>query len=110
MQRTVTILLSDKRSGSTMLERELCKHSSVNNVAYTPHSYNETHYWLKAACLLPVPDQQFYRAVRPRSYGSCGAIRTSLINFLQRNIPEFVAPENDEVLVLEGWSALCDRF
>jgi len=39
MNPTVVILLSDKRSGSTMFQEELCKHPDVRHVDYTPHTY-----------------------------------------------------------------------
>ncbi|MFC1775873.1 sulfotransferase [Pseudomonadota bacterium] len=110
MQRTVTILLSDKRSGSTLLEQELCKHSAIAHISYTPHTYNETHYWLKAACLLTDTAQQFEDGVRPPSYGSRTECRKSLLNFLQRNVPGFAASGDDRALVFNGWEALCDQF
>ena len=110
MQKTVTILLSDKRSGSTMLERELCKHPEVNHVSYTPHTYNETHYWLKAACMLPLSHEGFYGGLRPDSYGSRSLARKSLLNFLKRNSPDFTEPATDEELVIDGWTALCRQF
>jgi hypothetical protein len=110
MQRTVTLLLSDKRSGSTLLERELCRHSGVQHVSYTPHAHNETHYWLKAACLLRVPESEFSGGSRPGRYGSRSAIRKSLKSFLVRNVPDFEPPSTDEALVFDGWSALCRRY
>ena len=60
MSRTVVILLSDKRSGSTMLQDELCKHSDIQHVAYSPPTYFETHHWLKAAVLLGMPAKTYY--------------------------------------------------
>ena len=110
MQRIVTILLSDKRSGSTLLERELCKHSAVNHVVYTPHTYNETHFWLKAACLLPVSKLGFYGGVRPGNYGSPALARKSLVNFLKRNLADFETPNTDHDLIFDGWTALCEQF
>ena len=110
MKHTVTILLSDKRSGSTLLEQELCKHSAIAHISYTPHTYNETHYWLKAACLLADSAQQYNGGVRPASYGSRAEIRKSMLNFLHHNVPGFVAPDDDRALVFNGWEALCDQF
>lgn len=110
MQKTVTLLLSDKRSGSTLLERELCRHPEMSHVGYTPHAHNETHYWLKAACLLRVPKSDFSGGVRPGRYGARSAVRKSLQSFLLRNAPDFEIPASDESLVFDGWSALCETF
>ncbi len=110
MQRTVTILLSDKRSGATLLEQEFCKHSAITHVSYTPHTYNETHYWLKAACLLSRSDTEFYGGLRPTSYGSQSGVRKSITKFLEKNVPKFVTPCTDEALVFNGWDELCDQF
>ena len=93
-----------------MLEAALCGHPEVKHVSYTPHSHNETHYWLKAACLLTVSSDGFYDSIRPKSYGSRSAIRKSLLGFLQRNVPDFEPRDTDEALVFDGWSALCERF
>ncbi|MFW2439048.1 MAG: sulfotransferase family protein [Arenicellales bacterium] len=109
MKPTVVILLSDKRSGSTMFERELCKHPDINHVTYTPHSYNETHHWNKAACLL----EQGSRASTDsncRGYGSKTGARQYLIDCIVGNIPNFTASQNDEGLVYDGWKALCQKF
>ena len=110
MTKTVVILLSDKRSGSTLFEREICKHDGIQHVSYTPHTYNETHYWIKAACLLSKEEQDFSGGSRPDSYGPAAATRKSLIKTIQGNVPEFVVPENDEQLVFEGWDAMCRQF
>ena len=110
MNPTVLILLSDKRSGSTMFERELCKHPKISHVSYSPHTYNETHHWLKAACVLKLPDSEFYGGKMYRGYGSRKGARKYLIDCIKGNIPNFVVPPDDETLVFEGWNALCRRF
>ena len=53
------LLLSDKSSGSTILEYELLKHSKIEHVKYTSHQDHETLYWLKAAVLLKSPNIYF---------------------------------------------------
>jgi hypothetical protein len=57
---TVIILLSDKRSGSTMFQNEICKHPDIQTVIYSPHTYLETHHWLKGAVLLGKSDYSGY--------------------------------------------------
>ena len=107
---TVVILLSDKRSGSTMFEREICHHPDIHHVSFTPHTYNETHYWLQAACLLPTPRQLFSSNKPCNNYGSKAGIRKSLIETIRGNVPEFIVPGDDESLVFDGWEALCKRY
>jgi hypothetical protein len=110
MKPTVVILLSDKRSGSTMFENEICRHPDINHVVYTPHSYNETHYWLMAASLLKMPRQLFNGHRLPQNYGFRPTTRRYIIDCIRGNVPDFVIPESDEALVFVGWDALCHKF
>jgi hypothetical protein len=110
MKPTVAILLSDKRSGSTMLQKELCKHPDISHVSYSPHTYFETHHWLKAACILDVSNQEFYGHTRHKGYGSKMAAKQYMVDCIRGNVPEFNPPLNNRDLVFQGWEALCDRF
>lgn len=110
MKKTVVVLLSDKRSGSTMFQRELCKHPTVQTVAYSPHTYLETHHWLKAAVMLGVAPELFSGGKVYRGYGSSKNARTYMEDCIHRNVPEFEIPVDDRDLVFEGWEALCDCF
>ena len=110
MKPTVAILLSDKRSGSTMFENELCKHPDINHVAYTPHSYFETHHWLKAACILGAPKQLFYGNKVYSGYGSRKGARQYMIDSIRGNISDFEIPDDDETLVFDGWNAICRKY
>jgi len=110
MKHTVVILLSDKRSGSTMFQEALCGHPAVKHVAYTPHTYFETHHWLKAACILGMPKQLFYGNKMYDGYGSRLGARQYMIDCIRGNVPEFVVPTDDEALVFEGWESLCQAF
>lgn len=110
MKPTVVILLSDKRSGSTMFEEELCKHPAVKHVTYSPHTYFETHHWLKAACILGMPRQLFYGNKMYDGYGSRIGARQYMIDCIRGNVPDFIIPGDDETLVFEGWEALCRTF
>lgn len=107
---TVVLLLSDKRSGSTMFQDELCRHPAVQHVAYSPHTYSETQHWLKAAVLLDRPAPLFVGNRVYPNYGSAGNARTYIIDTLAGNLPGFGAPQDDTALVFEGWEALCARF
>ena len=101
-QRTVVILLSDKRSGSTMIQRELCKHPDIQTVAYSPHTYFETHHWLKGAVLLGRAPETFAGHKVYAGYGSRANARTYLIDCVKTNVPEFQVPEDDRRLVFAG--------
>ncbi|MFZ2631243.1 MAG: sulfotransferase [Desulfosalsimonadaceae bacterium] len=110
MKPVVAILLSDKRSGSTMFESELCMHPDINHVAYSPHAYRETHHWLKAACMLNMPKQLFYGNRVYRGYGSRKGARRYMIDCIRGNAPDFTIPRDDETLIFEGWNALCRKY
>ena len=110
MKPMTVILLSDKRSGSTMFQKELCKHPDVNHVTYSPHTYFETHHWLKAACILGMPEQLFYGCQMYDGYGSRMAARQYMIDCIRGNVPDFIIPDDDETLVFKGWEALCRTF
>jgi hypothetical protein len=108
--KTVVILLSDKRSGSTMFQDALCAHPKVQTVNYSPHTYLETHHWLKGAVLLRVNPSLFSNGKTYKNYGSRKNARIYLENELKGNLPTFETPKDDKKLVFEGWEALCDRF
>ena len=109
-QPTVVLLLSDKRSGSTMFQRELCRHPLVQTVQYSPHTYLETHHWLKGAVVLGLPAALFAGGKVYDGYGSRTNARTYLIDCIKRNVPEFKIPTSDRDLVFQGWEALCYKF
>ncbi len=107
---TVVILLSDKRSGSTFLEKALVAHPQIRHVNYTSHTYNETHYWLKAAQLLAMPEEMFSGRRYSRSYGNRERVRNSLLSNIRQNVPDFESIDDDRELIFQGWEALCERF
>lgn len=108
--RTVLLLLSDKRSGSTILQDELCRHPNVSRVAYSPHTYFETQHWLTAAAMLQMPDALFAGGKTYPTYRLPSTARSYLVDMLKGNLPGFVVPADDRALVFEGWEALCDRY
>jgi len=93
-----------------MFQKELCKHPLINHVDYSPHTYFETHHWLKAACLLELPHNLFSGHQRYPGYGSNSGARQYMIDCIQGNVPEFAVPADEQALVFEGWDALCRRF
>jgi hypothetical protein len=93
-----------------MFQTELCRLPQVQHVRYSPHTYCETHHWLKSACLLNSPPELFAGGKRYGGYGPRAATRRYLIDCVRGNVPEFEVPANDEKLVFEGWEALCERY
>jgi len=93
-----------------MFQKELCKHSDISHVTYSPHTYFETHHWLKAACMLDVSKQEFYGHRPHQGYGSKMAARQYMVDCIRGNVPGFHVPNNDPDLVFLGWEALCERF
>ncbi len=93
-----------------MLQAELCRHSSIQHVEYTPHTHFETHHWLKAAVLLRRPGALYSKNEPYRGYGSVGNARAYMIDTVSKNVPGFEVPKEDEALVYEGWNALCRRY
>lgn len=107
---TVVILLSDKRSGSTILQDELCRHANVQHVKTSPHTYSETHHWLEAAVILDRPAALYSGGVTYKGYGGQANARAYMKDLLEANIPGYQAPEDDNELVFGGWDALCQHF
>lgn len=110
MRPTVVLLLSDKRSGSTMFQQELCRHSDIQTVSYSPHTYLETHHWLKAAVLLESAPADFSGGRVYRGYGGRTNARTYTEDCIKGNVPQFDTTMSDRDLVFDGWEALCRRF
>lgn len=106
----VVILLSDKRSGSTMFQQELCRHPDIQTVPYSPHTYEETHWWLMAAVLLDRPGRLFAEGRRYEGYGSRANARAYMVDLLSECVPDFDPPRDNRSLVFDGWEALCQAF
>ncbi|PQB04243.1 sulfotransferase family protein [Aureitalea marina] len=110
MKPTVVILLSDKRSGSTMLQDALCAHSQIQTVRYSPHTYLETQHWLKGAVILEKDQSDFHGNKVYSGYGSAKNARIYLKDELNGNLPDFNLTTDDSSLVFSGWEAICEEF
>jgi len=93
-----------------MFQNAMCAHPKVQTVNYTPHTYLETHHWLKGAILLGVHPYLFANGKTCKNYGSRKNARIYLEDELIKNLPNYKIPKDDKDLVFEGWEALCDRF
>lgn len=107
---TVVILLSDKRSGSTIFQTEFLSHPQVRGLDYTPHTYLESHHWLKAAVMAGQPDRLFSSGRVYPGYGGARNARTYMIDTIQGNVPGFRIPDSDTALIHEGWEMLCRQY
>jgi hypothetical protein len=77
---------------------------------YSPHSYLETHHWLKGAVLLGMAPETFAGRKVYSGYGSAKNARTYMTDCIKRNVPEFKIPKDDRDLIFKGWEALCEKF
>lgn len=110
LKPTVVILLSDKRSGSTIFQKEFAKHETVQTLRYSSHTYLESHHWIKAAVMLGMPPRFFSGGKVYPGYGGKANARAYMIDTIRGNLSDFKTPEDDRDLVFEGWEALCREF
>lgn len=102
------IILSQKSSGSSILQNELTKHPDIHHAAHTQHYENETLYWIKAACLLEFPKETFYD--NHIAYTKETA-RAELLEFITANCPNFDGHGlSEEALIDAGWQALSQNY
>jgi hypothetical protein len=100
-------ILSSKSSGSSALQRLLCSGTNARHIEHTRHGEYETLYWTKAASVLGMPQAEQLGSevpIAPRK------ARIDLLTLLSQNVPRFVPPSDDQLLIFEGWRALCARF
>lgn len=101
---TCALILSDKSSGSSILQTELLKHPSVRALAKTPHQEGETLFWNKAVALLGLRQERIAHShVLPMEFSTA---RQALESLVTDNVPGFMVPADDRALVFEGWRAL----
>jgi len=101
------LVLSDKSSGSSTLQRELVKHPQVHIIRKTIHAQNETVYWNKAVALLGLPHEKLLAS--SLNYTQQQG-RELLIQLLRDNLSDFEIPSSDKELIFNGWKKLCETF
>lgn len=107
MSRSI-VVLSDKSSGSTLLQRLLTGHPDVHVVPVTPHQENETLYWAKAAAALGLPQQPIMGSTAvPMSPGRGARTLLELLN--ANDSCPWTGPVDQE-LVFDGWERLSRRY
>ncbi|MAE35883.1 MULTISPECIES: sulfotransferase [Thalassolituus] len=101
------ILLSEKSSGSSIVQKFVTKYTHAKLLPNTRHYENETLYWTKAASLLGLEQHDMVDSEVPlsREYG-----KSELIKLLRDNLPGYNPPEDEKELVHNGWSMLCKQY
>jgi hypothetical protein len=101
---TSVIVLSDKSSGSSLLQRLLAGSPGAHLLRHTPHHENESLYWVKAAAALGLPQPTMMDSrVVPMSMNEG---RAGVRDLLDRNAPGHPEGPVDENWVMTGWDRL----
>lgn len=99
------IVLSEKSSGSTAIQDLLAKFADLKHVQHTHHWAFETLYWSLAASILEMPQTKIPDSVVPVPKV---AARDELIALVRNNSHDFIPPQDDKDLVMNGWRHLCE--
>lgn len=101
------LILSNKSSGSSAVQRLLAQAVEMKCVEKTRHFENESLYWTKAASVLDLPQQDMLDSEVPISQT---AAREDLITLLRENLSSYSQPADDRTLVFDGWRQLCEQY
>ena len=101
------LLLSNKSSGSSAVQRLLAQAADLKYVEKTRHFENESLYWTKAASVLDLPQQDMLDSEVPIPPARA---RQDLIDLLRDNVPGYQPPTGDRDLIFEGWRQLSERY
>lgn len=100
------IILSEKSSGSSACQNLLAKFADIRHISKTRHFQNETLYWTKAASILGKPQLNMVDSEVPIERVRA---RIDLISLLKDNLDDYVPPDGDKELIMEGWRLLCGK-
>lgn len=100
------ILLSTKSSGSSALQRLVCKSPKVSHLPVTRHKQNETLYWVKAASLLEMSQVAMTDSEVPISVETANS---DLKNLLESNLDKMPFFKSDSEMIYKGWCLLCEQ-
>ena len=107
MKQKCIIILSEKSSGSTVVQELISGLADVKYIEYTKHRENETLYWTKAASVLGYPQQKMVASEVPIPSGRA---RKELISFLSRNLNSYTIDIRDKQSIFQSWEALTLRY
>jgi hypothetical protein len=98
------MILSDKSSGSSLLQRVVTEDPSARFIANTPHHERETLYWNKAVAALGLPQPRMADSrIVPMSQRRGADMLLALLN---DNMSSHWVRPVDESLIFAGWTAL----
>ncbi|MFK8182183.1 MAG: sulfotransferase [Phormidesmis sp.] len=101
------LILSNKSSGSSALQRLLAQAADLKCVEKTRHFQNESLYWTKAASVLGLPQVDMLDSEVPIPAEKAKADLTAL---LQENLPNYHSPDDNQTLIVDGWRQLCEQY
>ena len=101
------LILSNKSSGSSAVQRLLAQAVEMKCVEKTRHFENESLYWTKAASVLNLPQQGMLDSEVPIPQA---AAREDLMTLLRENLLSYEQPADDRALVFDGWRQLCEQY
>ena len=101
------IILSEKSSGSSACQNLLTKFPEIRHVSKTSYFESETLYWTLAASVLGRPQTKMVDSKVPFERDTA---RTALVALLKDNLDEFIPPDSDHELILDGWRFLCKKY
>ena len=114
------LILSNKSSGSSAVQRLLAQAVDLKCVEKTRHFENESLYWTKAASALQMPQQDMLDSEVPIE---AMAARHDLVQLLRDNLPAHRLPNyadylattattaaQDRAFIFAGWQRLCEQY
>ncbi|MCC7257269.1 MAG: sulfotransferase [Gammaproteobacteria bacterium] len=105
---TIVYILSDKSTGSSVLQRELLKAPGLHTVPYTRHRENETLFWNTAAAVLGMPQATMYMSELPFSRArACEDLQA----FLSWNLDGYSLPADvSRSSIFDAWQRLSRKY
>ena len=105
------LILSNRSSGSSAVQRLLAQAADLKCVEKTRHHQNESLYWTKAASVLGLPQHDMLDSEVPIPPA---AARQDLFALLQDNVAGYVPPAESQpltkALIFDGWRQLSAQF
>lgn len=101
------IILSNKSSGSSILQRFITESSEARHIRHTRHFENGTLYWTKAASVLGLSQLDMPDSEVPLPKAQA---RRELVELLSTSVDHYTVPVDDFELVFSGWEELCKAY
>lgn len=103
------IILSDKSSGSSIVQKELLKSPDINVLKKTRHYENESLYWIKCAAILNLQQPQIYYSEVPIDKEIA---ENDILKLFKDNIGNYSFKNKPFSIdyLMEGWYELSKEF